>query len=93
MKADQTVAELTVLYKGQPLTRLIFDKQETADNLVDVVTKLFNEKGHKEFSFEGQLKQVYTSEILVGELFDYLDGEAKPRGTLLDIMKAIDGFN
>ena len=45
MAQNQTVAELTVLYKGQPLTRLIFDKQETADNVVKLITKLFNEKG------------------------------------------------
>ena len=93
MAQNQTVAELTVLYKGQPLTRLIFDKQETADNVVKLITKLFNEKGRKEFSFKGELKQVYTPDGLFEELFDFLDGETKPKGTLLEMMQAIDGLN
>ncbi|MBW8326925.1 MAG: hypothetical protein K0M50_19330 [Prolixibacteraceae bacterium] len=56
----KTVAELTIFYKKQRLASLIFDQQETADKFVESITHFFNEKGRKEFSFSGEIKNVYT---------------------------------
>lgn len=90
---QKTVAELTVYYKKQRLSSLLFDTQETADTFVEVMTHFFNEKGKNEFSFKGEIKTVYMPENIVGELDDYAEGKVKPKGTLLEIMKVIDGLN
>jgi hypothetical protein len=93
MEEERTVAELTVYYKHQRLTTLIFDTQETADKFVEAITHFFNEKGKQQFSFSGEIKTVYTPETIVGQLFDYVEGNIKPQGTVLDMMKVIDGLN
>jgi len=90
---SKTVAELTIYYKKQRLTSLIFDESETADKFVAVIESLFNEKGKKEYSFSGEIKTVYSGEAIVQEVKDYADGKAKPKGTILEMMKAIDGLN
>jgi len=93
MEEEKNVAELTIYYKKQRLSTLIFDKQETADKFVEGITRFFNEKGRKEFSFSGEIKTVYTPETIVGQLYDYTEGNVKPQGTILEMMKAIDGLN
>jgi ABC-type Fe3+-hydroxamate transport system substrate-binding protein len=93
MEEEKTVAELTIFYKKQRLTSLIFDKQETADKFLEGITHFFNEKGKKKFSFSGEIKTVYTPESIVGQLHDYTEGNAKPKGTILEMMKIIDGLN
>lgn len=47
-KNRKIVAELTIFYKMQRLTNLIFDEPETADKFVSVIESMFNEKGKKE---------------------------------------------
>ncbi|MDR1181614.1 MAG: hypothetical protein LBL13_06530 [Bacteroidales bacterium] len=93
MEKERTVAELTIHYKRQRLTSLIFDTQETADKFVEAISALFNEKGKKLFSFSGEIKTVYTPETIVGQLYDYSEGNIKPKGTILDMMKVLDGLN
>jgi hypothetical protein len=58
-----------------------------------VIAHFFNEKGKINFSFKGEIKTAYMPGNIVGELDDYADGKVKPKGTLLEIMKVIDGFN
>ena len=41
---EKTVAELTIFYKHQRLTSLIFDTQETADKFVESIMHFFNKK-------------------------------------------------
>lgn len=79
MTTPKTVAELTIFYKRQRLTSLIFDNQETADTFVDTLTSIFNQKGHDEFSFNGEIKTVYTSETITGELHSYSEGDFTQR--------------
>lgn len=93
MPPKKTVAELTIFYKRQRLTSLIFDNQETADTFVDTLTSIFNQKGHDEFSFNGEIKTVYTSETITGELHSYAEGDISPKGWILKMMKVIDGLN
>ncbi len=77
----------------QRLTSLIFDNQETADKFVSVIESLFNEKGKNEYSFSGAIKTVYSEEKIVQEVKDLADGKVKPEGTILEMMKIIDGLN
>ncbi|MFV0591321.1 MAG: hypothetical protein ACK5M7_08050 [Draconibacterium sp.] len=93
MPTIETVAELTVFYKRQRLTNLIFDNQETADKFVETLTSFFNQKGKKEFSFKGEIKTVYTPESLTGELHSYAEGDISPEGWMVNMMKVIDGLN
>ncbi len=93
MTTPKTVAELTVYYKRQRLTSLIFDNQETADTFVETMTSFFNKKGTDEFSFSGEIKTVYTPETITGELYSYVEGDISPEGWLLNMMKVIDGLN
>jgi hypothetical protein len=93
MTTLKTVAELTVYYKHQLLTSLIFDTQETADIFVETLTSLFNKKGHDKFSFSGEIKTVYTPETITGELHSYVESDISPEGWLLKMMKVIDGVN
>ncbi|MDD4226891.1 MAG: hypothetical protein PHU98_10940 [Mariniphaga sp.] len=88
-----TVAELTIYYKKQRLTSLIFDKQETADKFIESITRFFNERGRKKFSFSGEIKTVYTPETIVGQINDYAEGNVKPKGSILEMMKVLDGLN
>jgi hypothetical protein len=90
---QKTVAELIVYYKKQRLSSLLFDTQETADKFVEAVTHFFNEKGMNEISFQGEIRTVYMPESIVGEINDYAEGNIKPRGTVLEMMKVIDGLN
>ena len=89
----KTVAELTIYYKMQRLTSLIFDEPETADKFISVIESMFNEKGKKEYSFGREIKTVYTGEAIVREVKDLADGKAKPEGTILEMMKVLDGLN
>ncbi|KAA6335274.1 hypothetical protein EZS27_016469 [termite gut metagenome] len=89
----KTVAELTIYYKMQRLTSLIFDNQETADKFVAVIESMFNEKGKREYSFSGEIKTVYSGEVIVREIKDLADGKAKPEGTILEMIKVLDGLN
>jgi hypothetical protein len=89
----KTVAELTIYYKMQRLTSLIFDEPETADKFVSVIENMFNEKGKKEYSFGREIKTVYSGEAIVREVNDLADGKVKPKGTILDMMKILDGLN
>jgi len=93
MPAKRTVAELTVFYKRQRLTSLIFDNQETADKFVETMNSFFNQKGKDEFSFHGEIKTVYSPESLTGELRSYAEGDISPEGWMLNMMKVIDGLN
>jgi hypothetical protein len=93
MATPKTVAELTVFYKRQRLTSLIFDNQETADKFVETMTSFFNKKGDDEFSFSGEIKTVYTPETITGELHSYAEGDISPEGWLLNMMKVIEGLN
>jgi hypothetical protein len=44
----------------QPLTSLIFDKQETFDKFMTALKCcMFNKKGKSEYSFSGEIKTVY----------------------------------
>jgi hypothetical protein len=93
MTTRETIAELTVYYKRQRLTSLIFDTQETADKFVETMTSFFNQKSKDEFSFSGEIKTIYTPETLTGELHSYVEGDISPEGWLLKMMKVIDGLN
>jgi len=93
MATRETVAELTVYYKRQRLTSLIFDSQETADTFVETLTSFFNKKGDDEFSFSGEIKNVYTPETITGELHSYAEGDISPEGWILNMMKVIEGLN
>jgi hypothetical protein len=93
MPIRETIAELTVYYKRQRLTSLIFDTQETADAFVETITSFFNQKGKDEFSFSGEIKTIYTTDTLTGELNSYAEGDISPEGWLLKMMKVIDGLN
>lgn len=93
MTTPKTVAELTIFYKRQRLTNLIFDNQETADKFVETMTIFFNKKGDDEFSFSGEIKTVYTPETITGELHGYAEGDISPEGWLLNMMKVIEGLN
>ena len=93
MERRKTVAELTIYYKMQRLTSLIFDKQETADKFVESISSMFNEKGKSEYSFSGEIKTIYANDTIVQELKDWADGKVKPEGTILDLMKVLDGLN
>ncbi len=79
MTTPKTVAELTIFYKRQRLTSLIFDNQETADTFVDTLTSIFNQKGHDEFSFNGEIKTVYTSETITGNYIVILKAIFHPK--------------
>ncbi|KAA6336195.1 hypothetical protein EZS27_015640 [termite gut metagenome] len=87
------VAELTIYYKMQRLTSLIFDNQETADKFVAVIESMFNEKGKKKYSFSGEIKTIYSGEAIVQEFKNWMDGKVKPEGTILDMIKVFDGLN
>lgn len=89
----KTVAELTIHYKRQRLMSLLFDTKETADAFVETLNKYFNEKGKKEFSFSGEIKTIYSGNVIVGELHDWMEGKIEPKGTILDLMKVLDGLN
>ncbi len=93
MPSKETVAELTIFYKRQRLTSLIFDNQETADKFIETMTSFFNQKGKDEFSFSGEIKTIYTPESLIGELSSYAEGDISPEGWMLNMMKVIDGLN
>lgn len=93
MATRETVAELTIYYKHQRLTSLIFDTQETADTFVETMTSFFNKKGNEEFSFSGEIKNIYTPETITGELHSYAEGDISPEGWILDMMKVIDELN
>lgn len=89
----KTVAELTIFYKMQRLMSLIFDEPETADKFVSVIESMFSEKGKKEYSFGREMKTVYSGEAIVQEVEDFAEGRAKPQGTILEMMKVLDGLN
>lgn len=93
MPTKETVAELTVFYKRQRLTSLIFNNQETANKFVETLTGFLNQKGKDEFSFKGDIRTVYTSETLTGEFRSYAEGDISPEGLILNMMKVIDGLN
>lgn len=93
MSTKKTVAELTIFYKRQRLSSLIFDNKETADKFVETITSFFNQKGKDEFSFNGEIKTVYTPESLTGELRSYAEGDISPEGWMVNMMKVIDGLN
>lgn len=90
---QKTVAELTIYYKKQRLSSLLFDTQETADKFVEAITHFLGEKGLRETSFKGEIRTIYMPENIIGELDDYAEGKIKPKGTILDMMKVIDGLN
>jgi hypothetical protein len=87
-----TVAQLTIYYKNRPLTNMIFDTPETADKMVEILKSLFTKQGAKDISFKGELKNVYTTELLAQEANDAADGKVKPTGTILDMMKLFGGL-
>ncbi|WP_418501787.1 hypothetical protein [Flagellimonas sp.] len=89
----KTVAEVTIHYKKQRLMSLIFDTKETADAVVEILSGHLNEKGKREFSFSGEIKTIYSGNAIVGELNDWIDGKTEPNGTILDLMKVLDGLN
>lgn len=93
MSAKETVAELTIFYKRQRLTSLIFNNKETADKFIETLTGIFSQKGKDEFSFHGEIKTVYTPESLTGELRSYAEGDITPEGWIMNMMKVIDGLN
>ena len=89
----KTVAEVTIHYKKQRLMSLIFDTRETADAVVEILNGYLNEKGKKEFSFSGEIKTIYSGNVIVGELNDWVEGKIEPKGSILDLMKVLDGLN
>ncbi|MCL6219011.1 hypothetical protein INR75_08625 [Zunongwangia sp. SCSIO 43204] len=89
----KTVAELTIYYKKQRLTSLIFDTQQTADRCFETLNMLFNKKGEKEFSFSGEIKTIYSGSSLIEELKNWEDGKIEPKGTLLEMIKILDRLN
>lgn len=89
----KTVAELTIYYKKQRLTSLIFDTQQTADRCLETLNMLFNKKGEMEFSFSGEIKKVYSGSSLIAELKNWEDGKIEPKGTLLEMIKILDRLN
>lgn len=89
----KTVAELTIYYKMQRLTSLIFDNQETADKFVTAIETMFNEKGINEFSFSGEIKTVYSGDSIIQEFKDWADGKIQPEGSVLGMMKVFDRLN
>lgn len=89
----ETVAELTIYYKKQYLTTMLFDKPETADKFVAAIERVLNEKGKNMFTFDRHITAVYTGETIVQEFRDWVDGKLEPKGTILDLMKVIDGLN
>lgn len=80
MSTRETVAELTIYYKRQRLSSLIFNHQKNADAFVETMTSFFNQKGKDEFSFSGEIKTAYTPETLTGELHSYVEGNIFPKG-------------
>ena len=92
-KDKKTVAELTIYYKKQRLTSLIFDTEQTADKCCETLNMLFNKKGEKEFSFSGEIKTVYSGSSVVEEIKDWEDGKIEPKGTLLEMIKILDRLN
>lgn len=93
MEEVKTVAELTIYYKHQRLTSLIFDTQETADTFLEALTSLASGKGKQEIRFSVEVRNVYTDESILQEIDDYRAGNVEPKGTILDMMKVIDGLN
>ncbi|MBO0356239.1 hypothetical protein J0656_19635 [Muricauda ruestringensis] len=93
MEEKKTVAELTIHYKRQRLMSLLFDSTETADAIVELLSGHLNEKGKKEFSFSGEIKTVYSGKGIVDELHDWMDHKIEPQGTILDLIKVLDGLN
>lgn len=89
----KTVAELTIYYKMQRLTSLLFDNQETADAFGETLNRSLNEKGKKEFSFKGEIKTIYSGDNIIQELGDWTDGKVEPKDTILDLIKILDGLN
>lgn len=89
----KTVAGVTIHYKKQRLMSLIFDTRETADAVVEILSGHLNEKGKRAFSFSGEIKTVYSGKGIVDELHDWIEGKADPKGTILDLMKVLDGLN
>ncbi|SFB80836.1 hypothetical protein SAMN04487891_102454 [Flagellimonas taeanensis] len=89
----RTVAEVTIHYKKQRLMSLIFDTKETADAVVEILSGHLNEKGKREFSFSGEIKTIYSGDVIVDELNDWMEGKIEPKGTILDLMKILDGLN
>ena len=90
---QKTVAELTIHYKRQRLMSLLFDSTETADAVMEILNGHLNEKGKKEFSFSGEIKTVYSGKGVVDELNDWMDHKIEPNGTILDLIKVLDGLN
>lgn len=89
----KTIAELTIHYKRQRLMSLLFDTTETAEAFMEILSGHLNEKGKKEFSFSGEIKTIYSGNAIVGELHDWIEGKIEPKGTILELMKVLDGLN
>lgn len=90
MEEQKTVAELTFYYKNRRLASFIFDKQETADDFVATLTEVVSEKSMKNIRLTGEIKTLYTNETILGEIDDYRSGNKKIKGTIFDMLKAID---
>ncbi len=86
----KNVAELTFYYKNKRLASFIFDKQETADIFAESLAEVLGKDGMKNVSLSGEIKPVYTNESILEEIDDYRTGRKEIKGTIFDMIQAID---
>lgn len=89
-EAEKTIAELTFYYKNRRLASFIFDKQKTADIFAESLAEALGEEAMKHVSLSGEIKTVYTNETILEEINDYQTGKKEIKGTVFDMMQAID---
>jgi len=79
MSTRETAAELTVYYKRQRLTSLIFDTQKTADAFVETITSFFNKKVKMYSLFVARLKLSIPQNRLPGNCIVMLKAIFPPK--------------
>lgn len=90
---SRTVASVTVYYRGEYLTGLVFDDTATADAFVGTMQQFLNHRGTADFTFRSEIKTVYDARTISDELCGTLDGTLRPQGTLMRIIRMIDRRN
>ncbi len=86
----ETVAEITVFYKGKYLTSLIFDKKETAEKIFQGFMVLLGENASELYTFQADIKEVYTDESIASEISGFAEGKFELKGSILDMILDID---
>lgn len=83
------VALVTVYYREEYMTSLVFSDTATADEFVGMIQRVFRHRGEVDLSFRSGIRTVYDARKIQDELSGTLDSTQRPQEILMRILRII----